>query len=338
MLFFQSKLFTDFLHPIILYSFVGTLLGYLLIKLCLNLFRIQEPGYRIRLLFVPLLIPFLFFLLRPVVGRTCVLLFKGQSPLLLKINQLFCDGGRYLTTFLTPFFFAAVGLAVVKGGLSYFACRRIVKKYGYARPDAYPRLFALLQKITERFGIEPPPVVVTTQRSLRSFTFGFFQPVIILSKGVLEALDDEELEALLAHEIAHGLRYDSFFNWTVVFFRDLLFFAPAVFWIFRDLMLEKEVASDDITIRITGNRYALGEALIKVWRGTRSGSFWERLALENFSPGGSHFVAGRGTLRARLERIVSLDGVEEERRSRVFYFALATGVLFTVGGLLYYLC
>jgi Zn-dependent protease with chaperone function len=54
---------------------------------------------------------------------------------------------------------------------------------------------------------------------------GILHPVIVLSTGALDRLDDEELSAALSHEIAHIRRFDHVLGALAAFFSDLLPFA-----------------------------------------------------------------------------------------------------------------
>src|SRR2546427_7001828 len=62
---------------------------------------------------------------------------------------------------------------------------------------------------------------------------GWVRPVILLPASALTGLTPLQLEALLAHELAHVRRYDYLVNLVQSVIETLLFYHPAVWWIDR---------------------------------------------------------------------------------------------------------
>lgn len=289
----------SFIHPFILYVVVGTLASYLMALVFMRFPLMRNSKSRALIYSAIFLIPFIAYVIyRPFFDRCTV----AGHPLG-SINDKLCQAGEALAQILTPLFLLVALLAVFKGALSIYATRKIVKRYGYAGPSEYPGLFRILEMLCQRAGMDLPKVIVTRDGFARSFTMGYRCPVIVLSQGVLEALDSDELETLLAHEMGHIARKDSIVTWVTVFLRDLMFFAPVVYWIFRDLSCEKEMASDDYAINLTGKPMAFAEALIKVWR-LSPRTLFANLMLDNFMPH-PNFITYSGILEMRVKRILN---------------------------------
>jgi bla regulator protein blaR1 len=87
--------------------------------------------------------------------------------------------------------------------------------------------------------------------------------VIALSLNLLDSLDPEEIEAVLAHEIAHIARKDYLYHWPVVIVRDILFFNPIAPFVYGRLSFERERACDDLGSRMS-KPIALAKGLVKV--------------------------------------------------------------------------
>jgi beta-lactamase regulating signal transducer with metallopeptidase domain len=86
---------------------------------------------------------------------------------------------------------------------------------------------------------------------------GFLHPVILLPAE--EVLEGAEAEPVLCHELAHVRRRDDWANLAQQFVCAVLFFHPAVWWISKQLSLEREIACDDDVLRQGGRprAYAL---------------------------------------------------------------------------------
>ena len=75
---------------------------------------------------------------------------------------------------------------------------------------------------------------------------------------------DAELNSILIHELAHLERRDDWTNLAQKVLRALLFFHPAVWWVERQLSLEREMACDDVVLSRTANPRAYAECLVTV--------------------------------------------------------------------------
>ncbi len=90
---------------------------------------------------------------------------------------------------------------------------------------------------------------------------GWFRPVVLLPKGVFEAIDRSMLDALVAHELAHIRRHDSVMNLFQTVIENLLFFHPAVWWVTKCVRAEREACCDDDAVAICGDRLVYARAL-----------------------------------------------------------------------------
>ena len=94
---------------------------------------------------------------------------------------------------------------------------------------------------------------------------GVRRPVIVIDPAFLQALDAQEIEGLLAHEIAHVARRDTLLALAVGTFSDLTFFLPTVHLVGRWLRREREESADDWASRHTLRPAALASGILKVW-------------------------------------------------------------------------
>ena len=129
---------------------------------------------------------------------------------------------------------------------------------------APPRIDAAVGRIARRMGIAPVPVRLVEHRRGGASVVGVRRPVVVLDAGLVSLLDHDELEGVLAHELAHVRRRDNLLAWAVGTLRDALFFVPGVAWAARLLMREREVMADRRAVAATGRPGALASGLLKV--------------------------------------------------------------------------
>lgn len=95
-------------------------------------------------------------------------------------------------------------------------------------------------------------------------TYGIFKPVILIPAGLIFQLSPSQLEAIIAHELAHIKRYDYLVN-LIQSAMEVIFFFHPVFWYINSIIkTEREHACDDAAIQIGVRARDLAEALVVV--------------------------------------------------------------------------
>ena len=82
---------------------------------------------------------------------------------------------------------------------------------------------------------------------------GYFRPVLLIPASFLTGLSTSELEAVIAHELAHIRRYDYIINIIQSIIETLFFFHPAVWLISKAIRNEREHSCDELAVSVTGN-------------------------------------------------------------------------------------
>jgi len=90
---------------------------------------------------------------------------------------------------------------------------------------------------------------------------GWLKPVVLLPASALAGLSPQQLEAILAHELAHIRRHDYLVNLLQTLVETLLFYHPAVWWLSRRIRTERENCCDDLAVSLCGDPYTYAEAL-----------------------------------------------------------------------------
>jgi beta-lactamase regulating signal transducer with metallopeptidase domain len=133
----------------------------------------------------------------------------------------------------------------------------------HARP-AEPRVAAVVVRIARSLAVAPPRVLVTRGATGGAAVIGVRDPIMLLDAEILHRLDAQELEGVLAHELAHVARRDNLVAWAVAIVRDIAFFVPGSGWAVRALHREREAAADQDAVAVTGRPAALASGLLSV--------------------------------------------------------------------------
>jgi beta-lactamase regulating signal transducer with metallopeptidase domain len=106
---------------------------------------------------------------------------------------------------------------------------------------------------------------VVVSSSVRSAAvLGAGSPLIAIAPALLETLDDDDLDRVVIHEWAHVRRYDDVAHLIQVIGRAAAGWHPALWWIDRQLHLEREVACDQTVVSITGSVKSYAFCLTKL--------------------------------------------------------------------------
>lgn len=210
-------------------------------------------------------------------GRRDLPLFVLATPLAtlgLGISELYHLIGRPCLWILTSWDELLAGalvlgvMLVALAGVSLGLFRLFLMAWVIARKSLLrdPALQAIANRLAGRRGMVAPRVWLCAYDRPLAFTSGLWRPGIILSTWMVEQLDRQELEAVLAHELAHVARRDYLVMWLAVILRDAFCYLPASWAAYRQLQQEKEIACDDRARSLTKRPLALASALAKVWQ------------------------------------------------------------------------
>jgi hypothetical protein len=92
---------------------------------------------------------------------------------------------------------------------------------------------------------------------------GLFSPTVIISRGMMELLDEGQLTAVLAHEAAHVRRHDPARALAVRCAANALFYLPLVRHLSKKALVASELGADSVAASVAGQT-ALVRALLVV--------------------------------------------------------------------------
>ncbi|WP_321307962.1 TonB-dependent receptor plug domain-containing protein [Marinifilum fragile] len=90
---------------------------------------------------------------------------------------------------------------------------------------------------------------------------GYFKPLILLPVSMLSGIPENQLEIIIAHELAHIKRHDYLFQFIQGIIELLFFYHPVVWWLSSVVNTEREHICDDLAVKICGESLTLIKAL-----------------------------------------------------------------------------
>ena len=133
------------------------------------------------------------------------------------------------------------------------------------RLDSHPvgaELLARCRDLQQRLGITRVVRYCESVHLDAPAVLGWFRPVVFLPLSALTGLNEAQLRAVIAHELAHIRRFDAFINVFQVAVETLLFYHPAVWWLNKRIRADREDCCDDVAVSVTGGSVGYARALV----------------------------------------------------------------------------
>lgn len=119
-----------------------------------------------------------------------------------------------------------------------------------------------LEALSQAIQLNKKIVLLESQLVKVPSVTGFFKPIILLPIGLLSQLPQDQVEAILLHELAHIRRKDYFVNLFQSFAEIVFFFNPGVLWLSSLIKEERENCCDDIAVSVTKCKAKFVHALV----------------------------------------------------------------------------
>ena len=109
------------------------------------------------------------------------------------------------------------------------------------------------------------PVLLRVSSAINGpITVGAIRSMVLLPLSAMTLLGPDELEMVLAHELAHVRRADFLCNLVQTLVETLFFFHPAVWWMGNRIRHERELCCDDLALKICPNPVTYATALFRL--------------------------------------------------------------------------
>jgi Zn-dependent protease with chaperone function len=312
-------------HPFITYTFVLSVVLAALLGIWLRL-----SGGRARvnpwLFIIPLEVPVLSYIINYVfVGKTCAAgpvytgLFAGFPSF-----HVLCAINSRILGWVGPLSFLWLGFSIAFYWLRWYRSGRLIRGFSSLSVES-PRVQAALARLCGDLGVRPPELCVMENSAPVLLTTGVFKKKIVLSTGTLDLLDEPELDASFAHELAHMRRGGHGLKWLFLLVRDVTMFSPASLWAYAGFYQEEEKACDDWVASRTSLGISLASSLVKFMKHGRKNTFTALM---------SHLLPDGNIGATRVRRLLGNAGNPGGRRAFRFLSPVLLNVL-ALGALLF---
>ena len=176
-------------------------------------------------------------------------------------------------------------------------------------------------RLAARLGLDGVIRIVELAQIDVPFVVGCLRPIVVLPLSVMSHLTVAQVEAILAHELAHVRRHDYVVNLLQTLAETLFFYHPAVWWISARIRDEREHCCDDVAVEMCGDPVSYAAALTELesWRSADIG----------LAP-----AANGGSLLNRVRRILRVEISSQMQVSpSTIGIALVAGALATATAL-----
>jgi bla regulator protein blaR1 len=149
-------------------------------------------------------------------------------------------------------------LLSLRPAAGFFALRRIRRQHAKA---VSARLSERCLALQDRLGITRVIRFCECLTLEAPAVIGWLCPVVYLPLSAITGLSAAQLDAVIAHELAHIKRFDAFVNVFQIVAETLLFYHPAVWWLSKRIRTERENCCDDVAVAVCGDPASYAQAL-----------------------------------------------------------------------------
>jgi uncharacterized protein (TIGR03435 family) len=128
------------------------------------------------------------------------------------------------------------------------------------------REWEILRRLHKAMGAGWQIPLLMSQKLMEPGMFGIFRPVLIWPERLSERLNDEHIEAILAHELRHARRKDNLTAVIHMMVEAAFWFHPLVWWVERRMVEERERACDEAVVEMGSRPGIYAESLLKACR------------------------------------------------------------------------
>ena len=181
---------------------------------------------------------------------------------------------------------AALSLRALGG---WYLARSLVRLDTLVAPA---ELLARCHDLQRRLAVAWPVRFLLSRRIDVPMVIGCLRPVILIPVSAIAGLGPHQLDALILHELAHIRRLDTVINVLLAAVETVLFYHPAVWWVSRQVRVEREHCCDDFAVSACGDAGVYVEALtsLETWKTT----------------GRAALAANGGRLKDRVARLLDV--------------------------------
>ncbi len=176
-------------------------------------------------------------------------------------------------------------------------------------------LLQIIEQQCRRLRLRFAPPIATSQQVIVPVLVGIIRPMILLPAALLSGLTNDQIEAILAHELVHLARRDHLLQLLQRVIECVLFFHPAVWFVSSQIHTEREHCCDDLAASLQGSAREYARSLVRVAELCLADAPGAR------SPAMALAAIGRPSpLKRRVTRLIQGRSTPQVRVSRAWVF------------------
>ena len=181
-----------------------------------------------------------------------------------KLTGIIHTGLKYLkqsTGWLALTWLMIVFVLLIKHLLGYRKLASLVKDRHNQEASKWQ---LLLNELSLEFRLKNKVRMLISPYVNSPFVFRIFKPVILFPLKLFTRLDEDEIVAVLRHELTHLQRYDSLTNVFQIVMEALFFYQPGVWYISKQMRLQRELICDEIAGDLCADKKVYVNTLVKI--------------------------------------------------------------------------
>lgn len=315
-----SGLFGSYPGMYVTQSFFHLVISAIIVDTAIRVWKISDPRVTQRFRFLAILYPIFSFPLYQIVN-------PGRGSIFFRQEAIF-DSNRWLLLdlwgriplgifFILMLFFTTMIFLLHE--LVPVVRHTLESRDEELGEEQYCDNSSVIQALAPLAGEKPEILVLEDDDHIVFSTTGK-RAAVYISSGLVKTLTPEQVQAAVAHEIAHIERSKRPMLFIVFLMRILMFFNPIVLLEFRRATQDEEKICDDMAVSLTKKPHALSETLKKLYRGTEDADLPQIRQLSNFKDSleeYSHYMH----IQSRIERLEG--GSASKRGGEWFTFSFA---------------
>lgn len=132
----------------------------------------------------------------------------------------------------------------------------------------------LLVELSQHLHLRRAVMLLLSDRVKVPAVVGTLWPCILIPPALLTQIPLEQWRIILAHELAHIRRLDALVNLVQMMIESLLFFNPAVWWLSRQIRVEREACCDALAVEVCGQPISVARTLVEFAAGLKGDARW----------------------------------------------------------------
>lgn len=165
--------------------------------------------------------------------------------------------------------------------------------------------------LRRRMGITSAELRLSKSRAPVSFAIQTDKPIVVMSESLFSLLKDDEIEAVMAHELAHIRNSDTTLKALVTAYKTALPHDPIIRLVEAAFHREREMVADETAAEITKKPLSLASALLKIYEAFPKSNL-PSLGTLSILGTGSTLMSRHPPIRHRISHLINLADIHHQ--------------------------